>query len=84
MFTIWKYTLKPEIEISMPANSKILSVQEQHGEAQMWVLVNPEHPNVIRKFKSYGTGHTIDKQPGIFRGTFQLKNLGLVFHVFEI
>lgn len=84
MKTIWKYTLQPEIEIAIPVEAKILAVQEQHGEAQLWVLVNPQQPTQLRKFKSYGTGHKIPDEPGEYIGTFQLKNMCLVFHVFEL
>jgi len=83
MKTIWKYTLAPKAKIEMPKGAQILCVQEQHGEAQLWALVNPKAPKEVRCFTVYETGHDFSDNPGTYIGTFQLKELGLVFHVFE-
>ena len=83
MKTIWKYTLKSEITISMPEDAQILSVHEQHGEAQLWALVDPDAPKENIFFKCYGTGHKVKDYPGQFIGTFFLNDFGLVFHVFK-
>lgn len=83
MKTIWKWTLKPACEISMPDKAKILTVQVQNGEPQLWATVDTNEPTVLRKFCTYGTGHTLPDNPGEFIGSFQLADGALVFHVFE-
>jgi hypothetical protein len=89
---IWKYPLEV-IDwqmIVMPRNSKILSVQIQHGTLCLWALVDPTEPkdkergdiNIVR---IYGTGHLIsslDIRDMNFMGTFQLLDGNFVGHVF--
>jgi hypothetical protein len=82
-FTIWKWTLSPTTEIKMPEGAEILDIQTQHGEPQMWALVNPSAPLEKRTFNTHGTGHKMDSHPGKFVGTFQVNGGSLVFHVFE-
>jgi hypothetical protein len=82
MKTIWKWTLKPKTEITMPKYSTILCVQMQDGEPQLWALVNPKNLAVTRTFICYGTGHTLPDNPGEYVSTCQMSK-GLVFHVFE-
>ena len=87
MNAVWKYTLNTEdnLEIDLPVGSKILSVQEQFGEPQMWVLVNPDNPVYeTRKFRLAGTGHPIKESDISFIGTFQLYGGSFVGHLFEI
>ena len=84
MKTIWKFTLSPKCEIEMPKYAKILSVETQHNEAQMWVLVNPKEEPETRCFRCYGTGHEMPDYPGEYVGTFQINHGALVFHAFEV
>lgn len=85
--TIWKYPLAvtDTQSVSMPKGAKILTVQIQRGEACLWALVEPDNPTETRIIEIFGTGHPIPdgaaKREHI--GTFQLPELGLVFHVFE-
>lgn len=81
--TIWKYQLNPETILEIPQDGQILAIQVQNSAPYMWVLVNPQAPKVSRKFIAYGTGHLFESQGTIYRGTFQLPEDGLVFHVFE-
>jgi hypothetical protein len=83
MKTIWKWTLQPETTINMPHGAKLLAVQEQRGEPQLWALVDPGAKTYPRTFRVYGTGHNLPDDPGKYVGTFQIQNEALVFHVFE-
>ncbi len=81
---IWKYTLEPgPTVIEVPINARILDVQTQHEDPQLWLLVDPTNEKVKREFTIYDTGFTMPDYPGEYVGTFQLNGGGLVFHVFE-
>ncbi len=84
---IWKYTLGPgETTFDIPCGSSFMSVQMQHGHAQLWALVDPENPKAQRSVIVVGTGHPIDYtgQALTFIDTFQLEGGSLVFHAFEV
>lgn len=84
MKTIWKWELEPHTKISMPKDAKILCVQMQGRNPQLWALVDPlVKEKEIRQFNTYGTGNNIPDQPGEYIGTFQMESGSLVFHVFE-
>jgi len=84
MKSIWKWTLTPDSVIGMPSGSQVLTVQEQHGEPQLWALVDPTTPTKkLRRFRVYGTGFSMPDNPGEYIGTFQEHGGALVFHVFE-
>ena len=83
MKTIWKWTLQPETTIDMPHGAKLLAVQEQRGEPQLWALVDPSAKKYPRTFRVHGTGHDLTDEPGQYVGTFQMHGGALVFHVFE-
>ena len=84
MKTIWKYTLEPDSTIDMPIGAEVLAVDEQRGEPQVWALVDPSANTEKRRFVVYGTGQTMDNNPGRYIGTLQLLGGTYVFHVFEI
>lgn len=84
--SVWKFPVAPdEFVTTMPAGAKVLSVDTQHGGAQMWVLVDPDAPDAQRRFVTVGTGHTLPAEIGDaeFVGTFQLHDGALVFHLFD-
>jgi hypothetical protein len=85
MRAVWKITLQIDgmIEIGMPRGAQALAVQTQHGQPQLWALVDTEAPYETRQFRIAGTGHPIDESVGAYVGTFQLHGGALVFHVFE-
>ncbi len=83
MKTIYKYTLTPQCSFDIPKGSTILHVGEQHGDAQMWVMVDTDNKTERRSFRSYGTGHVMPDNPGKYIGTFLIEGGGLVFHIFE-
>lgn len=82
---IWKYPvhLTDQFGAHIPEGAEVLSVQVQHGEPQMWVLVEPDAPQRYRNFRVVGTGHPFDPAGWDFVGTFQISGGDLVFHLFE-
>lgn len=92
MKTIYKYPLVIEpfeyiIEIDLPEDAKILTVQNQNKIPTIWVLLDTDKPKVKRSFKIIGTGHKIDKTISLnYIGTIQNESIlgSLVWHLFEI
>ncbi len=84
MKTIWKYSMdQPDCTFDMPWNAKVLCVQVQNEIPQLWVLIDPSEYKIPTRFKTYGTGHDIPDNAGIYIGTFQMFRGRLVFHVFQ-
>lgn len=83
---IWKWTLvTTDLQaLQMPAGAKILSVQTQGENAQLWALCDDTTAKEVRHFAIYGTGNPMPDEPGIYVGTYQLMGGQLVFHVFEL
>jgi hypothetical protein len=95
---IYKYPISSgKLDIWLPKQAKVLDVQEQRGEPQMWVLLDPDAVTVPRRFVAYGTGHPIEVKEGVGRGpqyqggewldyigTFQMQAGYLVYHLFEV
>lgn len=87
MRKVFKYTIEPNdyFTLSLPFGAQILSVQEQDGHPRLWALVDPHEERVeLHTFRFVGTGHGIEDLNMIFIDTIQFKELGLVFHVFEV
>ncbi len=87
MLKVYKYPVIPnnEINIEMPKGAQILSVDTQFGKPQIWAAVDPQAPNVTRRFRMTGTGHSIDEKANLYHiGTFQMDGGALIFHLFEI
>ncbi len=84
MKTIWKYAINPKTEVAMPGGSRLLSVQVQDNQPQLWALVDPERAKVKRNFVSFATGEPFDDTGLTYVGTFQINGGGLVFHLFEV
>jgi len=82
---VWKYPLENPVQtdLMVPVGGEFLDVQMQGGIPCIWMLVDPEQKKVERQFLIVGTGHTVDTEGMMYRGTFQMENLGLVFHLFE-
>lgn len=85
MQTIYKYPVMPETTLQLPSTATVLTVQMQHGNPHMWVLLDPEAPTQSRHFRIYGTGHPIPDTvtAATYVGTFQLEQGTLIFHLFE-
>lgn len=87
---IWKYslTVTDQSSIEMQAGATILKVRAtpntlQPYELDLWALVDPEAPTVIRHFRIVGTGHPIpDLDVLEYVGTTFDKPF--VWHVFEV
>ena len=88
MKTIWKFTLQvqDDINIQMPEGATILDCQEQLNDVVLWAMVDSSAPLQIRRFRFFGTGQIIalNNPEMSFVATVQLRNVHLVFHLFEL
>lgn len=90
MLAVWKYPIPvaDNFSVELPESAEILDVQVQGTQPCFWALVNPEEEKSYREFRLAGTGHTIKPMESpdslFYVGTFQLVNMGLVFHLFEV
>jgi len=80
---VWKFSLYPFTTLDMPKGARILSIQVQHGQAQMWVFCDPSKPTETRTFEVHPTGVTFCSEGLEYLGTFQMAGGDLVFHAFE-
>jgi len=85
---IFKYPFQVSdfIQVEMPKNAHILTVQAQGETACMWAIVDLGESEVeVREFRCYGTGHPIDIEVSSARyiGTFQLLGGRFIGHLFE-
>ncbi len=88
MKTIYKYNLQVTDvqQIQLPKKAKILCVQVQHGEPQLWAEIDTDASQEARTVEIFGTGHPISQEIGQSRryiSTFQMENGLLVFHAYE-
>ena len=85
---VFKYQIPLDdlFALDLPVKARVLTVQEQHGEPQMWVLVDEDSTKETRNFRLAGTGHNIDDNPEAldYIGTFQLGGGSFIGHLFEI
>ena len=84
MKEIWKFTL-PVTDypvVSMPKGARVLSVGVQHGEVQIWALVDPEAPKELRGFRVAGTGHPLEDEIESLRFIGLVQMGDLVWHIF--
>jgi len=85
--TIHKFPVVPgRFKLSLPRGARILDVQMQHDEPQMWVLLDEDDFKTERQFFVMGTGHKIEgaRYDDLrYCGTFQMQGGKLVWHVFE-
>jgi hypothetical protein len=83
---VYKYKLRlTDFQgIDLPVGAKILTVQEQRGEIQLWALVDQDQDHTERRFiEIAGTGHDILNDVKDYITTFQQLGGNLVWHVFE-
>lgn len=84
MKAVWKFPIGgPRTALGIPSGARILDIQVQDNEPQLWVLVNPENAPVIRTFQAVATGQHFDDSGCVYIGTFQINGGRLVFHLFE-
>jgi hypothetical protein len=88
MKTIYKYPLihsKVNL-VKMHKGAQVLTAQVQNGKACIWVLADTSKPLEDKEVEVVATGETLDNENGytrIYRGTVQLHDGALVFHIFE-
>lgn len=85
MAAIWKFPLDVvDLQaVKMPAGSRLLTVQVQHGSPVLWAIVQPTAPVVRRDIRIVGTGHPLPAALGEYIGTFQMLEGELVWHAFD-
>lgn len=83
--SIWKFQLPvtDDIQLELPKDAQILSVQVQNEIPCIWALVDVNAEKETRNFKIFGTGHKVCSENLVFIGTFQMLGGGLIFHLFE-
>lgn len=84
---VYKYTLQvTDIQVlELPTAAKILDIQVQNGEPQLWALVDERHHYTeARTIAIYGTGHPMSENCGEYIATFQMHNGQAVVHAFEV
>lgn len=86
MKTIYKYPLETTHQqlIEMPIGAQIIAVQIQYGIPILWAIVDTDREKEERDIRIYGSGNPIPENHGFYRGTYQLHEGKLVFHVFEV
>jgi len=69
--TIWKFPLNvmPSQWITVPSDSKALSIDVQSGVPCLWMLLDPNAPTTARKIHCFGTGQDVDAAHDQFIGT---------------
>ena len=89
MLRVCNYTISvgDYFSLDLPVGAKILTVQVQRDEPQIWALVDPGQRSKVRhNFRGVRTGHDIkeDSDSLIYIGTFQLTGGNFISHLFEI
>lgn len=83
MTKIYKYILKPETSLNLPASAKILHIAAQHNNICLWALVDTTLTPVERHFITLPTGAAVPDNAQ-YLGTTLLSMGTLVFHTFEL
>lgn len=84
MKVILKFTLHgPRQTVEMPEGAKILSLQTQHNEPQIWALCDEFAVKESRTFRAVPTGQAFDDEGLTYIGTIQINGGMLVFHIYE-
>ncbi len=88
MRAVWKFDLDQEV-FNVPPGSKIIHIEEQHGNLCMWMEVDAvcaAGQFVQRIFRVYGTGQTLDTPAGMrieHVGSAVCHGGSFVWHVYE-
>ena len=86
MNTIWKYPVVfgSHFELTMPKGAKILKLDIQYNDPQLWALVDVLAPLEPRVFRIIGTGNPIgDVDQLEYIDSYQVNGGQFVWHVFE-
>ena len=86
--SIFKFNLETTDSqtVLMPKGAEILTIQNQHEDAELWALVDPNAPLEERIIEIFGTGHPVHCDMGVERkyiATYQLSGGNYIFHAFE-
>ena len=88
MKTIYKYRIsrKGKTVLNLPVGAEVTSFQIQHGQLNIWALVDHTQETQSRCFQVIETGEEIDNYTESFKfiGTVQLDSGNIVVHLFEI
>lgn len=88
MRRIFKYSFPVTDKFSMdlPLGGRILTVQDQHGTACMWVVFDDAlKKNETREFRVIGTGRPIPDYDDLeYVATFKSLDGAFVWHLFEV
>lgn len=86
MRTIHKFPVASGLfHLPLPKGAKILTVQAQRGQPQMWALLDTDNDPERRSFVTFPTGGEMPTDTHLdYIGTFQLADGNLVFHLFEV
>lgn len=83
MKAIWKYAINPLTTISIPEGARLLSVETQDNQPQLWALVDPTKAKEQRTFRAVATGQDFEEEGHVYVGTVHINHGSLVFHIFE-
>ena len=81
MKQVWKFPLRRDEFIDMPAGAELLHVDTQGGTPMLWALVSLDNDAVVRRVSVVGTGWDMPVKPGKYVGTYM--DGPFVFHVFD-
>jgi hypothetical protein len=85
MQRVYKYAVESgRFKHLMTDRVDMLDVQLQHGDPQLWALVDVSATPQWRHFVTVGTGWEIPERIVGHVGSFQVEGGALVFHVFEL
>ena len=87
MRTVYRYPvpLSNIFTLKMPKGAEILTAGSQHGgDAFLFALVDPDASAEEVSFRLANTGEPISEDELKYVNTFQLRDGGLVYHLFEI
>lgn len=78
----YRLSVKDHQRISLPSQSEILSVINQHDEIMLYANVDENKEAVDIDIYIHGTGYETDKSADLFLGTVGLCDNNLILHVF--
>ncbi len=74
-----------EHELELPKGAKILSVQFQHGEFQLWAEVDLASTELEKRtIKFIATGHPFIPDGLVYIGTVQQNSGAFIWHIYEV
>ena len=89
MLKVFRYDvpLEDSFTLKLPRTGKFLAFQTQRDRPQIWMLVDPDDDRTMDcEFRLSGTGTGIEESERDlhYRGTCQMREGALVWHLFEV